>query len=71
MDKKLKGDIAEQKVILEALKQNIGVSRPIGDRLAYDMIFDVGGELHRLNLHIELIKVLVAQALNELLQIER
>lgn len=45
MDTKLKGDIAEQAVALYALKQGWGVLRPIGDRLPYDLVFDVGGVL--------------------------
>ncbi len=42
---KQKGDIAEQAVILKALQQGWGVSRPIGDRLPYDLIFDIDGLL--------------------------
>ena len=42
---KLKGDIAEQRVILEALKRNWGVSIPVGDRLPYDLVMDVDGTL--------------------------
>lgn len=42
---KLKGDIAEQAVILKALKMGWGVSVPVGDRLAYDLVFDVDGAL--------------------------
>jgi hypothetical protein len=45
MDTKSKGDIAEQATILQALKMGWGVSKPIGDRLPYDLIFDVFGEL--------------------------
>lgn len=45
MDTKLKGDIAEQAVILKALQQGWGVAIPIGDRLPYDLVFDVGGKL--------------------------
>jgi hypothetical protein len=41
MDTKLKGDIAEQAVVLYALKQGWGVLRPVGDRLAYDLVFDI------------------------------
>jgi hypothetical protein len=33
MDTKLKGDIAEQAAILQALKRGWGVLRPVGDRL--------------------------------------
>jgi len=42
---KLKGDIAEQRVILEALKRNWGVSIPTGDRLPYDLVIDIDGTL--------------------------
>ncbi len=45
MDTKLKGDIAEQAAILHALKQGWGVLKPVGDRLAYDLVFDVEGTL--------------------------
>jgi len=45
MSTKLKGDIAEQAAILQALKHGWGVLKPIGDRLAYDAVFDVGGTL--------------------------
>ncbi|MFT5765669.1 MAG: hypothetical protein ACI8X3_003106 [Saprospiraceae bacterium] len=41
-DTKLKGDIAEQAVILEALKREWEVLRPIGDRLSYDYVLDIG-----------------------------
>ena len=42
---KLKGDIAEQAAILHALKRGWGVLKPIGDRLSYDLVFDVYGAL--------------------------
>lgn len=45
MDTKLKGDIAEQAAILHALKRGWGVLKPVGDRLPYDLVFDVGGTL--------------------------
>lgn len=45
---KLKGDIAEQAVILRALKMGWGVSVPVGDRLPYDLIFDVEGKLYKI-----------------------
>ncbi len=45
MDTKLKGDIAEQAAILDALKRGWGVLKPIGDRLPYDLVFDVEGTL--------------------------
>jgi PD-(D/E)XK endonuclease len=41
MDTKLKGDIAEQAAILHAMKHGFGVLKPIGDRLPYDLVFDV------------------------------
>ena len=50
MDKKLKGDIAEQKVILKALQLNFGVARPIGDRLSYDLILDVNNQLKKIQI---------------------
>ena len=45
MDTKLKGDIAEQAAVLHALKRGWGVLRPVGDRLPYDLVFDVEGTL--------------------------
>jgi len=39
---KLTGDIAEQAAILQALKRGWGVLKPVGDRLPYDLVFDVG-----------------------------
>ncbi|MCB0574645.1 MAG: hypothetical protein KDC61_08765 [Saprospiraceae bacterium] len=45
MDTKLKGDIAEQAVVLYALKQGWGVLTPVGDRLAYDLVLDIAGDL--------------------------
>jgi len=45
MDTKLKGDIAEQTAILQALKRGWGVLKPVGDRLPYDLVFDVSGAL--------------------------
>jgi len=45
MDTKLKGDVAEQSVVLFALKKGWGVSRPVGDRLPYDLILDIQGKL--------------------------
>ncbi len=44
MDTKLKGDIAEQAVLLHALKHGWGVLKPVGDRLPYDMVFDIDGK---------------------------
>ena len=45
MDTKLKGDIAEQAVVLFALRQGWGVLTPVGDRLPYDLVLDVLGRL--------------------------
>ena len=42
---KLKGDITEQAAILHALKRGWGALKPIGDRLSYDLVFDVYGAL--------------------------
>jgi len=44
---KLKGVIAEQAAILQALKRGWGVLKAIGDRLPYDLVFDVDGVLIR------------------------
>jgi hypothetical protein len=44
---KLKGDLAEQAAGLEALKLGWGVLKPLGDRLSYDLVFDVAGALVR------------------------
>jgi len=43
MDTKLKGDIAEQAAILQGLKRGWGALKPIGDRLQYDVVFDISG----------------------------
>ena len=48
MDTKLKGDIAEQAVLLFALKKGWGVLRPVGDRLAYDLVLDINNKLIRI-----------------------
>ena len=45
MDTKLKGDIAEQAVVLYALKQGWGVLKPVGDRLPYDLALDISGSV--------------------------
>jgi len=45
MSTKLRGDIAEQVAILQGLKRGWGVLKPIGDRLPYDLVFDVSGIL--------------------------
>ncbi len=48
MGTKLKGDIAEQAVILRLLELGWAVAKPIGDRLPYDLIADINGQLVRL-----------------------
>ena len=48
MDTKLKGDIAEQAVILAALKRGWGALQVIGDRLPYDLVLDVKGILFKI-----------------------
>lgn len=48
MSTKLKGDIAEQAAVLKLLKLGLGVAKPIGDRLPYDLIVDINGSLVRL-----------------------
>lgn len=45
MDTKSKGDIAEQAITLNVLKQGWGVLRPIGDRLPYDLVVDINNIL--------------------------
>ena len=45
MNTKQKGDIAEQAVVLYALKQGWEVLKPVGDRLPYDLVFDIQGVL--------------------------
>jgi hypothetical protein len=45
MNTKQRGDVAEQAAILEALKRGWSVLRPIGDNLPYDLVFDIGGRL--------------------------
>ncbi|KAA3628072.1 MAG: endonuclease [Bacteroidetes bacterium] len=45
MNTKQKGDIAEQAVTLKALKLGYEVLKPIGDRLPYDLVFDIEGKL--------------------------
>jgi len=45
MDTKLKGDIAEQAATLHALQIGWGVLKPVGDRLPYDIVFDINGVL--------------------------
>ena len=48
MSTKLKGDVAEQAAILKLLELGWGASKPIGDRLPYDLIADVNGKLVKL-----------------------
>ncbi|PHN02889.1 hypothetical protein CRP01_30210 [Flavilitoribacter nigricans DSM 23189 = NBRC 102662] len=48
MDTKLKGDIAEQAVVLTALEKGWGVLQPVGDRLPYDLVLDIAGRLLRI-----------------------
>ena len=45
MNTKLTGDIAEQATVLQGLLHGWGVLKPVGDRLAYDLVFDVDGTL--------------------------
>ena len=45
MNTKQTGDIAEQTAVLHALKRGWGVLQPVGDRLPYDLVFDVEGSL--------------------------
>lgn len=45
MNTKLKGDIAEQAAIFRLLNLGFGVSKPVGDRLPYDLIVDISGKL--------------------------
>jgi hypothetical protein len=45
VDTKQRGDITEQAAILQGLKRGWGVLRPIGDRLPYDLVFDLSGTL--------------------------
>ena len=41
LDTKLNGDIAEQAAVLYALRKGWGVLKPVGDRLLYNLVFDV------------------------------
>jgi hypothetical protein len=45
MSTKLRGDIAEQAATLQALKRGWGVLKPFGDRMPYDLVFDIQGAL--------------------------
>jgi len=48
VDDKTKGDVSEQVIITDLLKQGYSVSQPIGDNDRYDLILDADGVLHRL-----------------------
>lgn len=48
MDTKIKGDVAEIAATLEALTRGWGVLQPVGDRLSYDLVFDIDGVLMRI-----------------------
>ena len=48
MDTKLKGDIAEQAVIFQALKKEWNVLKPIGDRLPYDLVLHINNVFVRI-----------------------
>jgi hypothetical protein len=45
MSTKLKGDLAEQEAVVRAMERGWGVLRPYGDRLPYDLAFDLDGVL--------------------------
>lgn len=47
-DTKAKGDIAEQSVLLKALKFGWNVLKPVGDRLPYDMVFEINNRFCRI-----------------------
>ena len=47
-DTKAKGDIAEQSVLLMALKLSWNVLKPVGDRLPYDMVFEIDNKFCRI-----------------------
>ncbi len=47
-DTKLVGDIAVQHAILCGLQRGWGVLIPVGDRLPYDLVFDTGSRLVRI-----------------------
>ena len=50
MDTCLKGDIAEQAAVLQALKHGQGVLRPLGNRLPHDLVFDVEGTFTKIQI---------------------
>ena len=45
MDTKARGDIAEQAAVFHAMKRGWAVLKPMGDRLPYDVVFDLDGVL--------------------------
>ena len=47
MDTKLKADIAESAVVTELLKRGFRVLKPVGDRLPYDLVLDLGKKFLR------------------------
>lgn len=47
MSTKLVGDIAVQHAVLEGLKRGWSVLLPVGDRLPYDLVFDIDGRFIR------------------------
>jgi hypothetical protein len=47
---KLKGDIAEHSIQLKGLKKGWAVLKPIGDRLPYDLVFDINGKFVRIQI---------------------
>jgi hypothetical protein len=49
---KLRGDIAEQAAVLHGLKKGYGVLRPVGDRLPYDLVFDIDGTLLKIQVKL-------------------
>jgi hypothetical protein len=44
---KYKGDVAEQSAILKGLKMGFNVLVPVGDRLPYDLVFEMNGMFAR------------------------
>lgn len=48
MNTKQKGDIAEQTVVLEALKREWNVLQPMGDHLPYDIVFEINGSFMKI-----------------------
>ena len=48
MDCNQVGQLTEAIVLVEALKQNIIVSYPYGDKARYDMLFDINGRIFKI-----------------------